>query len=148
MKTMLCIKCNMSFPSEKEFEAHKASGHTIPGTPIDAPDQQLPPGIPSNALPDAEFMQRIQELEQAQATPPTDPIEAEKHKKEMEERLKAITPEPKKVQLTYFYTGDCDVCLKPVTTLEVDVDGKHHVIAYCTQDNKQIIQREVANLNG
>lgn len=132
-KTALCISCNMVFPSEQSFESHKTSGHSTPGTLIDTPD--------------AEFVQRIQELEQAQATPPTDPVEADKHKKEMEERLKAITPEPKKVQLTYFYTGDCDVCLKPVTTLEVDVDGKHHVIAYCTNDNKQLIQREVANLN-
>lgn len=53
---------------------------------------------------------------------------------------------PQEIKLTYLFTGQCDVCAGPITTLEMDVEKKHFVVAYCTRCKKQCNTREVVKL--
>lgn len=143
----MCVQCSMNFLSYDEYEQHKRSGHTIPGITIVDPGQSLPSGIPMSALPDEDFAQRIKEMEESQATPPTDPITAEAHKKEMAARLEDLKVKPKTLILTYQWTGDCPTCVKAVSTLELKVEKRCFSIAFCDQCRNQINQREVVDLN-
>ena len=54
--------------------------------------------------------------------------------------------EKKEIVLEYKFTGVHDLCGTEVKTLEMDVESKHFVIAYCMPCNKQLISREVVNL--
>lgn len=94
----------------------------------------LPPGIPPEAAPTPEFTQMMQQIEKPKvATPPPAPVAPP-----------VVTIEP--VTLKYKYEG-MDSCGNKVTTLELDSEGKHFVVAYCLICQKQVEIREVANLN-
>lgn len=55
--------------------------------------------------------------------------------------LPAATPMP--IQLMYVYTGQCPVCLRPVDTLDVVVEEKLTMVAYCTACKKQCSSKQV-----
>jgi hypothetical protein len=103
------------------------------------PTPGLPPGISEADLPDAEFMKTIAEMEEAKNTPPPSP-------KPMQQAPNLSKPMQEPVKLTYKYTGNCQ-CGNGVATLEMDVEGKHFVIAYCLIEKKQVESRQVVNLD-
>jgi len=122
----LCTTDNQSFPSLEALEAHERSGHQIPGTPTK--NVEINPEF-------AETLQRIKEAEKAKQLAPTE--------KQIIEHPKA--PEIKPLKLEYTFTGT-DQAGHPVTTLEIDINDTHFVIAYCEVEKTQILSWQVANL--
>lgn len=55
---------------------------------------------------------------------------------------------PSEIELMYVFKGHCPKCSGQISTLEIDVDKKHFVIAHCTRCNKQLKTKEVATLKG
>jgi hypothetical protein len=57
---------------------------------------------------------------------------------------------PKKVELIYRYQGECETCLVPVETLEIDVEMgdkvQHVCVAFCPNCKKQLAYRPVKKL--
>lgn len=112
-------------------EAMKLERAKRANTPVD-----LPPGIPPEAIPTPEFTKMMQEIERpkaSQATPAPVPASVP-------------TPVIEPISLKYKYEG-MDSCGNKVTTLELDSEGKHFVVAYCLICNKQVQIREVVDLN-
>ena len=96
----------------------------------------LPPGIPPEAIPTPEFTKMMQEIERPKASQVTPaPVPAS-----------VPTPVIEPISLKYKYEG-MDSCGNKVTTLELDSEGKHFVVAYCLICQKQVEIREVADLN-
>lgn len=179
-----CFQCEVVFPNEQAFQNHKASDHTdftlakplragvtpritleqavkleeVASTDItEIINGDLPPGVPSEALPDQAFLDTIARIEGVDPAP--DPTAIEAHKREMEAMLAAAPKqeptkpkEVRKIELTYVYTGDCPTCKNPVITLESDIDlgkaggKKHFVSAFCINCKKQIFSREEKDL--
>lgn len=131
-KQAICMPCGMEFPSEASFQQHKDSGHTTKGGLL----------MPPSAVPSPEFMETVQRLE-AQALTPTVPL-ADPTKAPDGSELKL--PEAKPIVLTYVYTGDCPTCIKPISTLELNVKDSHFVVAYCEICKKQLNEREERDL--
>ncbi len=124
--TTICVQCNQSFPTLEKLEDHEKSGHTIKGTPL------------TNNPIDPQFAATLKDIQ-----------EAEKAKKVTKniapDGTELKLPEPKPIQLTYKFIG-VDSCGHEVVTLEMDINNRHFVTAFCLQENKQIESREVANL--
>lgn len=113
-------------------EAMKIERQKKKNTPV-----QLPPGIPSNALPSEEFTQIMNMVEKG--TQPSQVTVPQSTTPQPEPKIEPIV-------LKYKYEG-MDSCGNKVNTLELDADGKHFVTAYCLICQKQVEIREVIDLN-
>lgn len=65
-------------------------------------------------------------------------IKAEEALPEVSQETQAPPP-----QLVYKYEGVCSICRKPVETIEVQLEEKNAVTAYCVPCHKTVIQRLV-----
>jgi len=150
---VLCVICEKNI-EENAYAAHMQAEH--PEGQLASlqkkrlikqnisPAAGLPPGISEADLPDQEFLKTVAEIENSQTpAPPTLKPQEEKPP------ISPTTPPPavsrKPVKLTYKYEGECEKG-HPVSTLEIDISGSHHVIAYCTVCKIQCLEREVADL--
>lgn len=122
----ICVNDNYSFPSLEALEAHEKSGHQIKGTPTKTQ--------PANS----EFEETLRQIEEDKkkkaAEAPVPPV------------LVVPQASPRKIELTYQYVGICTTDKIPVTTVELDVAGKHFVTAICIVCKNQLDSQEVANL--
>lgn len=129
----MCIPCSLDFPDDATFLVHKKSGHVdkSKGLPVVGPDQN----------PDPEFAATVARIEAKKNEPetPPEPVPNLPARPEI--------PDPKPVKLTYHYEGECPTCRNPVTTLELDIDSTHAVIAHCVKCNKQLEARKEKKLN-
>lgn len=135
MATIMCIPCSMEFSSEKEFQAHKVSGHTTKGKPLTSPD------VPADITPTPEFLEAVERIENKKAEV-TSNVEGRTDT--------STTPLPEKidpVKLTYLFKGSCPKHRVAVETYEVDVMKKHIVLAICPRDKEQLLSLEVAKLD-
>lgn len=155
-----CFACDQSLP-EKEYVKHMETIHggarqqdaiaqkklIEQNTPVD-----LPPGVKPEDLPDPDFMATMAEIQKAEqeakikpVSPP--PLDTKPQKPVVGHPGASQTPStPERIELTYKYIGNCENG-HSVSTLEMDVDGKHFVVAFCLQENKQLESREVVNLH-
>lgn len=118
----------IAFLSAKQLFAHKKSGHRLFDGLI---RKELPPSRP--VTPSAT------ELKQQEREKVNESI--------FESVLEPQKPQPQKpITLTYRYEG-IDVCGNAVKTFEMDIETKHFVVAYCVACDKQLVSREVINLN-
>lgn len=130
---ILCAQDNQGFLTPELLEQHLLSDHKILGKPMG--DTAPPPPM------SPEFLDTLKSIE-------------EDKKKKLKEVVKAPAPvpivtEPAKlepIRLTYRYTGNHS-CGNPVETLEMDVDKKHFVTAFCLSCKVQVEVREVASLD-
>lgn len=53
---------------------------------------------------------------------------------------------PKPIVLKYKYEGACAICGRELDTIQVEMDERNIMIAYCSVDKKQWVQREVIPL--
>lgn len=136
---IVCVVCPEGAPEipEAEYPSHMQSVHEGKSQAdlIKKSKEILPIDVDPTTLPSAEFMELAKEIDskpviQDTPKPPSDP-----------------PPKPKEqpVKLTYQYIGTHNG--HPIQTLELDVDGKHFVVAYDSVDRLQVESREVANLN-
>ena len=140
---IVCMVCPTGAPEveESKYPLHMQTVHggsQATGRMINRnipPSTPLPNGVSPVDLPTPEFLQTIEEMEQT--PPPPKPTVAPPSVK--------IAPPVQPIQLTYRYMGSCENGHQ-VTTLEMDVEGKHFVVAYCLAESRQIESREVANL--
>lgn len=130
MKTVICQQCNTVFSSEEDFETHKQSGHQTPGTPIDVPPPVLAPGTTPE-----EFAAQVARIEAKKRQPST-----------LIPMPTTAPATPQEVKLTYKYVGTCPTCNELVKTLEMDLNSKHFVVAFCVKEDKQLESREVIKL--
>lgn len=156
---IVCISCELGAPEipEEEYAAHMQNVHG--GGQIASIQQaksikanipqgmDLPPGVKAEDLPSPDFIATVAEMERLEKEEKSKP-----KLKPQETTVKDSPPDAsnpvaqkKPILLTYSYTGDCDNG-HGVSTLEMDVEGKHFCIAFCLQCNKQIESKEVANL--
>ena len=132
---MACPPGNPEIP-EENYNAHMAQlhgGSQATGRFIKNNVPPLPNGVTPADLPSPEFMEVAKQIDSPQphtittAKPPT------------------IITEKKPLELTYKYIGNCENG-HSVSTLEMDVEEKHFVVAFCLQCNKQVESREVVSL--
>lgn len=127
----MCIPCSLEFSTEADFTVHKSSGHVDKSKGLTL----VGPGVE----PDPDFAATIARIEakknepQVMTAPPVHSPRPE-------------LPELQAVQLIYKYTGDCPTCRTPVSTLELDLDQTHAVIAHCVKCNKQLEVRKEKKL--
>lgn len=131
MAKMLCVPCSMEFSTETDYVIHKKGGH------VDKSKGLLVVG--PNSEVDPEFAATVARIEAKKNEPPTPDTPAPVQRPEL--------PDPKPVKLTYHFEGECPTCRNPVTTLELDIDSTHAVIAHCVKCNKQLEARKEKNLN-
>src|SRR5690349_21021461 len=105
-RSFLCIKCNLEFPNDTIYLAHKQSGHTShldKAARLDEPPTPIPPpGVPKEALPSPEFMEQIQRIEaekQKALSEQEKPVESNSRPSQHPSELPAASP----VMLTYRY---------------------------------------------
>lgn len=168
-----CIICGQSF-SEADYPFHMRQAHpegqlasvkkkiltkqNVPQqpefpelTPLNQPaPQNLPPGVTPADLPDPEFLKTMQEIQEATAQPKQTMVTKAPPLEPLKPHAPTEAPRPSQgpvvePKLTYRYAGTCKKG-HPVTTLEIDVDWKHFVVAYCPIENEQVESREVENL--
>ena len=141
MAKMIDNQCNVEFPSDAAYLAHKKAGHskaTLKGTPIESPPIPTPPpGVPVEAMPTPEFMEMVNRIE-GEKKPAEDVSAPSQHPSEL--------PPTQKIQLTYKYTGECPEHRVTVDTLELDIDKNHFCIAFCPSGKHQIETKQVAKL--
>lgn len=145
-KDFLCIKHDLSFPSEELYKQHKKDTH----------GQPLPEGVTPEMLPDAEFMKRVQDLESHPIN--SNPIvESPTLQEKLEPRPSEIplivatqlTHSPQPIALTYKYTGTCpDHTGMAVDTLMLTVAKQLIAVAFCNMGKHQLAQMRVAPLTG
>lgn len=137
MSKMMDIQCNVEFPTEASYFAHKKSGHKTgldKATPLDTlPIPTPPPGV--QTAPSPEFMEIVNRIEAEPA--PSNPTPSQ-HPTSL--------PPADPIRLEYVYTGVCPDDRSPVTTLEIDVASKHFAIAFCGSCKKQLENKEVSKL--
>ncbi len=131
---MICIPCNMEFPSDAIYIRHKNSGHVAfreKGIVLDSPPEPLlPPGFPE---PTSEFVEMVNRIENKTEEP-----KPSQHPSEL--------PPASPITLEYIWRGECPSDRASVTTLELDVANKHFCIAICSICRKQLATMEVAKL--
>ncbi len=145
---ILCIICEQDIEEEK-YPSHMEKQH--PEGQVAAVQKQkaikknipkaseLPPGVKPEDLPTSEFMDTMAEIAREQEKPLVEaPVAQQNHP--------VVPTTIKPIRLTYKYTGDCDKG-HGVSTLEMDVEKKHFVIAFCLQCNMQTESREVVDLD-
>lgn len=125
-------------------------------------DQQ---NIPTNALPNQDFVEMINRIEGSRdntiqkvtEAPQTDmimvdtpigPVPFPKGATEQEtinKSNKSIVEnkQPEEIKLEYRYSGDCSKHCTQVSTLTAEVDGKCIVFAFCIECNKNVYSRVV-----
>lgn len=136
---VLCMVCPLGTPEipEENYKKHMEihGGSQAAGRMINQNVPPLPTGVTPSDLPSPEFLQTVAEMDAAKLTP----------KPPVTQPTVKITPPANPIQLTYRYTGNCPTG-HAVATLEMDVEGKHFVVAYCLAESRQIESREVAKL--
>lgn len=141
MSKMICVPCNVEFPSDTVYLDHKTSGHKRQmdkAVFIDPPPTPAtPPGVPTNALPTPEFMEMVNRIESPKDVAESNPKPSQ-HPSEL--------PKPIPLVLTYKYIGECPEHRSPIDTLELDVVKEHFCIAYCSTGKHQIETKQVAKL--
>lgn len=119
--------------------------------------------IPSELLPDQEFMEMINRIEGPQKASrkvtesPTDnvimvetpsgPVPLAKSTDGAPPMQAETKKEPKEIELEYRFSGDCPAHFSPVSTLSAEVDGKSVIFAYCELCKKNVHSRVVPYLN-
>jgi hypothetical protein len=139
MASMLCVACTVGddvveFPSVAEYIAHEKGGH------ISRPKKDLPPSPP--VTPSATELKAM--AEQVQTAPPSQGGSLEH----------GTNPSPsiKPLYITYRWIGVHPPCNTEVKTIEVDVDDKSLLVAYCMHCDLKLEQARLipvkAQLNG
>lgn len=148
---ILCVICNSEI-SEASYPEHMRGLH--PTGQLSALRKQkmisqntptLPTGVTPADLPSQEFLDTVSEMEK-EKTLPLPPMHVVDHPRQSQTVSKeAVKKEITPLQLTYTYTGT-DEEGNTITTLEIDKDGKHFVVAYSIPLRKQLESREVPDL--
>lgn len=143
---ILCMVCDGTPEIEEtQYPAHmqmvhggsQATGRMIKNSIPPAPN--LPNGVTPADLPTPEFMEVATQID----NPPPPEIKPPVAQPTKPQTIPEKQLEP--IQLTYKYIGNCPNG-HSISTLEMDVEGKHFVVAYCLAESKQIESREVVNL--
>lgn len=140
-RSFLCIPCNVQFPSDAIYMAHKQSGHVSmeKAVPLDPPtpsNSPLPPGIPESAAPSPEFLEAVKRIEGQ--TTPEEPTKASQHPTEL--------PKAAPLVLEYIWKGEHEKCRRQPGTLKLEVGGSFFSVAYCESCKEQLESREVNKL--
>lgn len=117
----------------------------------------LPPNIPPEALPDADFVERIQRLEAKNIESLTSPIDPDvimvetpvgpvpMPKQPVETHSMPSMDIPKKdpepIVLEYRFSGDCPKHFIPVSTLTTEFEGRCLTFAFCRECNKNVYEQ-------
>lgn len=135
------MQCSQEFLGDLAYEEHKRSGHRTIGISLNP----VPAGIPVEAVADQSFIDNVERInrEKQEGLAPTTHND---NPNQAPDGSKLEVPEPKQIQLTYVYTGECPTCRKPVSTIELDVKDAHFVVAYCETCKKQLHESEEKNL--
>lgn len=140
MAKMMCIPCNVEFPSDALYMKHKQSGHKLmeKATPLESlPIPTAPPGVPPEALPSPEFIEQVKRIEE-EKKPTEEATKPSQHPSEL----------PKAIPLTieYIWKGEHEKCRRQPSTLKLEVGGKFFSVAYCETCKEQLESKEVAKL--
>ncbi len=144
-RSFLCIKCNVEFPTDAIYMAHKKGDHKTyldQSTPLESlPVPTPPPGVPLEGaeMPSKEFIEIVKRIEgEKEESTPTETSRPSQHPTEL--------PKADPIKLEYIYRGVCPEDRAQITTLELDVAEKHFCIAICSVCKKQLETKEVEKI--